>query len=67
MQYKLTEAELNGLSADECAADEAAAAFYAQQEAEREEWERQAHYHEEAAQAWEPGEYEAMLAEVEGY
>ena len=36
MQYEPTEAELNGLSGDEMAADEVQAAFYEQQE----EWER---------------------------
>ena len=49
MQYEPTEAELNGLSGDEMAADEVQAAFYEQQE------------------AWEDGEYEQMIFEVEGY
>ena len=62
MQYEPTEAELNGLSGDETAADEAQAAFYEQQE----EWERQAHYHHEQ-EGWEDGEYEQMMFEVEGY
>lgn len=63
MQYEPTEAELNGLSGDEMAADEAQAAFYEQQA----EWERQAHYHEQEQQGWEDGEYEQMIFEVEGY
>ena len=64
MQYEPTEAELNGLSGDEMAADEAQAAFYGQQE----EWERQAHYHhEEDQEGWADGEYEQMMFEVEGY
>ncbi|WP_375416777.1 hypothetical protein [uncultured Hymenobacter sp.] len=68
MDYEPTEAELNGLSGDETAADQAAAAWYEQQEAARAEWERQAHYHHEQEQAvWEEGEYEQMIAEVEGY
>ena len=62
MQYEYTEAELNGLSGDEMAADEVQAAFYEQQE----EWERQAHYHHEQ-EGWEDGEYEHMMFEVEGY
>ena len=62
MQYEYTEAELNGLSGDEMAADEVQAAFYEQQE----EWERQAHYHHEQ-EGWEDGEYEQMMFEVEGY
>ena len=62
MQYEPTEAELNGLSGDEMAADEAQAAFYEQQA----EWERQAHYHHEQ-EGWEDGEYEQMMFEVEGY
>ena len=63
MHYELTEAELNGLSGDEMAADESLAAHY-----EQEEWERQAYYHDEEQQAaWEEGEYEQMIAEVEGY
>ena len=62
MQYEPTEAELNGLSGDEMAADEVQAAFYEQQE----EWERQAHYHHEQ-EGWEDGEYEHMMFEVEGY
>ena len=62
MQYEPTEAELNGLSGDEMAADEVQAAFYEQQE----EWERQAHYHHEQ-EGWEDGEYEQMMFEVEGY
>jgi hypothetical protein len=50
-----------------CAADAAQAEAYEQQAAQ-EEWVRQAHhYHEQEQAAWEPGEYEAMLAEVEGY
>ena len=52
MQYEYTEAELNGLSGDEMAADEAQAAHYAQQAAAQAEWERQAHYHDEQAQQW---------------
>ena len=64
MQYEPTEAELNGLSGDEMAADEDQAAFYEQQA----EWERQAHYHHEQEQeAWEEGEYEQMIFEVEGH
>ena len=64
MQYEPTEAELNGLSGDEMAADEAQAAYYEQQE----ERERQAYYHHEQEQvAWEEGEYEQMMFEVEGY
>jgi len=64
MQYEYTEAELNGLSGDEMAADEAQAAFYEEQA----EWERRAHYHHEHVQdAWEEGEYEQMMFEVEGY
>ena len=64
MQYEYTEAELNGLSGDEMAADEAQAAFYEQQA----EWERQACYHhEEEQEGWEDGEYEQMMFEVEGY
>ena len=64
MQYEPTEAELNGLSGDEMAADEAQAAYYEHQE----EWERQAHYHHEQEQeGWEDGEYEQMIFEVEGY
>ena len=64
MQYEPTEAELNGLSGDEMAAEEAQAAYYEQQE----EWERQACYHhEEAQEGWEDGEYEQMMFEVEGY
>ena len=64
MQYEPTEAELNGLSGDEMAADEVQAAFYEQQE----EWERHAHYHHEQGQeGWEDGEYEQMMFEVEGY
>ena len=64
MDYEPTEAELNGLSGDEMAADEAQAAFYEQQA----EWERQAyHHHEEAQEGWEDGEYEQMMFEVEGY
>ena len=62
MHYEPTEAELNGLSGDEMAADEVQAAFYEQQE----EWERQAH-HEQEPEAWEDGEYEQMMFEVEGY
>ena len=62
MDYEPTEAELNGLSGDEMAADEVQAAFYEQQE----EWERQAHYHHEQ-EGWEDGEYEHMMFEVEGY
>ena len=32
------------------------------------EWERQAHYHhEQEPEAWEDGEYEQMMFEVEGY
>ena len=64
MQYEYTEAELNGLSGDEMAADEAQAAFCEQQE----EWERQAyHHHEQEQEEWEDGEYEQMTVEVEGY
>ncbi|WP_216689205.1 hypothetical protein [Hymenobacter siberiensis] len=63
MQYEPTEAELNGLSGDEMAADEAQAAYYEQQE----EWERQAYHHEQEQEAWEEGEYEQMIFEVEGY
>ena len=64
MQYEPTEAELNGLSGNEMAADEAQAAFYEQQA----EWESQAHYHhEQEPEAWEDGEYEQMMFEVEGY
>jgi hypothetical protein len=64
MQYEYTEAELNGLSGDEMAADEAQAAFYKQQA----EWERQAYYHhEQEHEGWEDGEYEQMMFEVEGY
>ena len=64
MQYEPTEAELNGLSGDKMAADEVQAAFYEQQA----EWERQAHYHhEQEPEAWEDGEYEQMMFEVEGY
>ncbi|WP_210514996.1 hypothetical protein [Hymenobacter terricola] len=62
MQYEPTEAELNGLSSDEMAADEAQAAFCEQQT----EWERQAHYHHEQ-EGWEDGEYEQMMFEVEGF
>ena len=64
MQYEPTEAELNGLSGDEMAANEAQAAFYEQQA----EWERQAHYyHEQELEGWDDGEYEQMIFEVEGY
>ena len=64
MQYEPTEAELNGLSGDEMAADETLADYYEQQE----EWERQAYYyHEQEQQGWEDGEYEQMIFEVEGY
>ena len=64
MQYEYTEAELNGLSGDEMAADEAQAAFCEQQE----EWVRQAdHHHEQEQEGWEDGEYEQMIVEVEGY
>ena len=64
MEYEPTEAELNGLSGDEMAAAEVQAAFYDEQE----KWERQAYYHDEEQQAaWEEGEYEQMIAEVEGY
>ena len=64
MQYEPTEAELNGLSSDEMAADEAQAAFYEQQP----EWERQAlYYHEQEQEEWDDGEYEQMIFEVEGY
>ncbi|HEX8425119.1 hypothetical protein [Hymenobacter sp.] len=63
MQYEPTEAELNGLSGDEMAADEAQAAYYEQQA----EWERQAYYHEQEQEGWEDGEYEQMMFEVEGY
>ena len=67
MQYEYTEAELNGLSGDEMAADEAQAAFHEQEAAACEEWERQAYYHHEQEQAgWEDGEYEQMMFEVEG-
>ena len=62
MQYEYTEAELNGLSGDEMAADKVQAAFYEQQE----EWELQAHFHHEKEE-WEDGEYEQMMFEVEGY
>ena len=62
MDYEPTEAELNGLSGDEMAANEAQAAFYEEQA----EWERQAHYHHEQ-EGWEDGEYEQMMFEVEGY
>ena len=55
------------LSGDEAAADQAAAEWYEQQ-ADQAEWERQAHYHhEQEQQGWEDGEYEQMIAEVEGY
>ena len=57
MQYEPTEAELNGLSGDEMAADEAQAAFYEQQE----------YHHEQEQEGWEDGEYEQMMFEVEGY
>lgn len=67
MHYEPTEAELNGLSGDETADTEAAAAFYAQQEATREEWERQAYYHARQQEDYAEGEYEQLLAEVEGY
>ncbi|GAB2851943.1 hypothetical protein [Hymenobacter ruber] len=68
MDYEPTEAELNGLSGDEMAADEAQAAFYEQEAAAREEWERQAYYHhEQEQQGWVDGEYEQMMFEVEGY
>ena len=64
MHYEPTEAELNGLSGDEMAADEAQDAYYEQQE----EWERQAwHHHEQEQQGWEDGEHEQMMFEVEGY
>ena len=64
MHYEPTEAELNGLSGDEMAADEAQAAYYEQLA----EWERQAYYHHEQEQeGWEDGEYEQMMFEVEGY
>ena len=64
MQYEPTEAELNGLSGDEMAADEVQVAFYEQQE----EWERQAyHHHEQEQEEWEDGECEQMMFEVEGY
>ena len=64
MQYEPTEAELNGLSGDEMAADEVQAAFYEQQE----EWERQAyHNYEQEQEGWVDGEYEQMMFEVEGY
>jgi len=63
-----TEAELNGLSSDEKAADEAQTAFYEQETAAREEWERQANYHhEQEQQGWDDGEYEQIMSEVEGY
>ena len=61
MEYEPTEAELNGLSGDEMAADEAQAAYYEQLA----EWERQAYHHEQ--EGWEDGEYEQMMFEVEGY
>ena len=75
MHYEPTEAELNrrtaqanGLSGDETAATEAAAAYYEEQEQQQAQWERQAHYHHEQEQAaWEEGEYEQMIFEVEGY
>ncbi|MDQ2772852.1 MAG: hypothetical protein M3Y54_20400 [Bacteroidota bacterium] len=68
MDYEPTEAELNGLSGDEMAADEVQAAFYEQEAAAREEWERQAYYHhEQEQQGWDDGEYEQMMFEVEGY
>ena len=64
MDYEPTEAELNGLSGDEMAADEAQASFCEQQA----ECERQARYHHEQEQeGWEDGEYEQMMFEVEGY
>ena len=64
MHYEPTEVELNGLSGDEMAADEVQAAFYEQQA----EWERQAYYHpEQEPEAWEDGEYEQMMFEVDGY
>jgi len=63
----ITETELAALCAAEAAADAAQAEAYEEQAA-RQEWERQAHYHhEQEKQAWEPGEYDALLAEVEGY
>jgi hypothetical protein len=68
MQYEYTEVELNGLSGDEMAADEAQTAFHEQEADDREEWERQAYYHHEQEQeGWEDGEYEQMMFEVEGY
>ena len=64
MDYEPTEAEVNGLSGDEMAADEAQAAYHEQQE----EWERQAWYHhEQEQQGCEDGEYEQIMFEVEGY
>ena len=66
MEYEYTEAQLNGLSGDEMAADQAQAAFHDEEAARQEEWERQAHHHHEQ-QGWEDGEYEQMMFEVEGY
>ena len=66
MDYEPTEAKLNGLSGEEMAADEAQAAFYEQETAAREEWERQACHHEQQT-AWDEDEHAQMLAEVEGY
>ncbi len=67
MQYEYTEAELNGLSGDGMAADEAQAAHYAQQAAAQAEWERQAHYHDEQAQQWDEADYYAGQAYAAGY
>lgn len=67
MDYQPTEAELNGLTGDECANDAAQAAYYVEQQAQREEWERQAHYHEaEQAEQQDEEAYYALLAYVEG-
>ena len=68
MHYEPSEAELNGLTGDETAADHAQAA-HAEEARARAEDERQANYHhdEQRQAAWEEGEYEQMLAYVEGY
>ena len=63
MYYEPTEAESNGLSGDEMAVDETQAVYYEQQQ----EWEQAHYHHEQEPEAWEEGEYEQMIFEVEGY
>ena len=69
MHYEPTEAEINGLTGDETAQDNAQAAAYAEEAAARAEDERQAYHHddEQRQAAWEEGEHEQMQAYVEGY